>query len=63
MPDPINNKKNTGRHATQERIHKLLTEVENRFESESGEASVADYIRLLQLELVLDESDGPREML
>ena len=39
-----------------------LTEIENRFESEAGKASVADYIRLLQLERELDEHEGPREI-
>ena len=55
-------KRNTDRHATRERIHKLLTEIENRFESDSGKASVGDYIRLLQLERELDEHEGPREI-
>ena len=44
------------------KIHKLLTAIENRFESKSGKASVTDYIRLLQLERELDEHEGPREI-
>ncbi len=52
----------TDRQATRERIHKLLSDIESRFESESGKASVADYIRLLQLERELDEDDGPKEI-
>lgn len=54
--------KNVDRHATREKIHKLLADIENRFDSESGKASVADYIRLLQLERELEEGDGPREI-
>ncbi len=57
------NKRNEDRRATKERIHKLLTDIESRFEAESGKASVADYIRLLQLERELEEADeGPREI-
>ena len=44
------------------KIHKLLTAIENRFESESGKASVRDYIRLLQLERELDEQETSREV-
>ena len=55
-------KKNVERPGTRERIHKLLTEIENRFEEESGKASVGDYIRLLQLERELEEQEGPREI-
>lgn len=62
MADRTKNTKAVERHATRERIHKLLSEIENRFESESGKASVGDYIRLLQLERELDEEDGPREI-
>ena len=62
MADQLKSKRSTDRHATRERIHKLVTEIENRFESEAGKASVADYIRLLQLERELDEHEGPREI-
>ena len=49
--------------ATKERIQRLLTEIEDRLEADSGKASVADYIRLLQLERELDEEDNaPREL-
>ena len=48
---------------TKERIHKLLTEIESRLEADSSKASVADYIRLLQLERELEEEDeAPREI-
>jgi hypothetical protein len=56
------NRTDNDRQGTRERIHKLLSDIESRFESESGKASVADYIRLLQLERELDEEDGPREI-
>jgi hypothetical protein len=56
------NRTGNDRQVTRERIHKLLSDIESRFESESGKASVADYIRLLQLERELDEEDGPREI-
>jgi hypothetical protein len=50
------------RQSTRVRVNKLLADIESRFESESGKASVADYIRLIQLERELDEEDGPREI-
>jgi hypothetical protein len=61
MAARVKSEKNTDRRATREKIHihKLLTEIENRFESESGKASVGDYIRLLQLERELEEDRGP----
>jgi hypothetical protein len=63
MAERKQNKKHDDRRATKERIHKLLTDIESRFESDSGKASVADYIRLLQLERELEEEDdGPREI-
>jgi hypothetical protein len=63
MAERKQNKKNEDRRATKERIHKLLTDIESRFESDSGKASVADYIRLLQLERELEEEDKePREI-
>jgi hypothetical protein len=63
MADKKQNRKSDDRRATKDRIHKLLTDIESRFESESGKASVADYIRLLQLERELEEDDeGPREI-
>lgn len=62
MAERSKSRRNPERHATREKIHKLLTEIENRFEAESGRASVADYIRLLQLERELEEDDGPREI-
>jgi len=62
VADRTKNKRNADRHATQERIHRLLTKIENRFESESGKASAADYIRLLQLERQLEEDEGPQKI-
>src|SRR5258708_40009290 len=64
MAERKQNKKTEERRATKERIHKLLTDIESRFESDSGKASVADYIRLLQLERDLEDEeddDEPRE--
>ncbi len=65
MAERKQNKKTEERRATKERIHKLLTDIESRFESDSGKASVADYIRLLQLERDLEDEeddDEPREI-
>ena len=63
MAERKQNRKNDARRATKDRIHKLLTDIESRFESDSGKASVADYIRLLQLECELEEEDKePREI-
>jgi hypothetical protein len=56
------NRKRIDRHATRERIQKLLGDIEMRLESDSGKASISDYIRLLQLERELEEEEGPREI-
>jgi hypothetical protein len=45
-----------------QRIHKLLRHLEVRLESEQTKATVADYVRLLQLERELDENEGQREI-
>ena len=62
MAERRQHRKTTDRQATRDRIHKLLAEIESRFESESGKASVSDYIRLLQLERELDEEEAPKEI-
>ncbi len=63
MAERKENRKNDARRVTKDRIHKLLTDIESRFESDSGKASVADYIRLLQLERELEEEeDEPKEI-
>lgn len=62
MTEKTRDRRITDRQATRERIHKLLADIESRFESESGKASVGDYIRLLQLERELDEDETPKEI-
>lgn len=62
MAEKKTDRRSAERHTTRERIHKLLADIESRFESESGKASVADYIRLLQLERELEEEEPPREI-
>jgi len=48
---------------TKERIQKLLDDIEDRLQAESAKTSIADYIRLLQLERELEEEDeAPREL-
>jgi hypothetical protein len=55
MPDKNGIRKSKENCATHDRIDRLLGEIESRFECESGRALVADYIRVLQLELELAE--------
>lgn len=62
MTERPRNKKRIDRHATRDRIQKLLGDIESRLESDSGKASINDYIRLLQLERELDDEEGPREI-
>ena len=62
MTEKGRDRKIKDRQATRERIHKLLADIEGRFESESGKASIGDYIRLLQLERELDEDEAPKEI-
>jgi len=62
MEDGKKQKKRAGPKGAKERMHKLLAHIENRFQSESGKASVTDYVRLLQLEQELDEGESPRDL-
>ena len=62
MTDRMKNRKRIDRFATRERIQKLLGDIETRLESDSGKASISDYIRLLQLERELEEEEGPQEI-
>jgi hypothetical protein len=55
MPDKPAKRGNGDRSVTRERINRLLGDIESRFECESGRALVADYTRLLQLELELED--------
>jgi len=55
MADKPAKRENVDRSVARERINRLLGDIESRFECESGRALVADYVRLLQLELELDE--------
>jgi hypothetical protein len=54
MPDKPA-KRESGDRSARERINRLLGDIESRFECESGRALVADYTRLLQLELELED--------
>lgn len=62
MTERAQDRTSSHQQATRDRIHKLLADIESRFESESGKASVSDYIRLLQLERELDEEEAPKEI-
>ncbi len=53
---------NSGRHATRDKIQRLLSDLEERLGAEGGKASVADYIRLIQLERELEEDEKPTEI-
>lgn len=61
MGQKKHNRKRAG-NSTKEKIHRLLRDIEERMESEGGKASVTDYIRLLQLERELEESERPTEI-
>ena len=45
------------------RISKLLSEVEQRLDLETGKVTLADFIRLTQLERELEEEEAPREII
>lgn len=62
MADKKKNHKQSVRLGTRDRVQKLLGDIEARLEAETGKASVADYIRLLQLERELEENEPPREI-
>jgi hypothetical protein len=45
------------------RISKLLSDVEKRLDIENGKVTLADFIRLTQLERELEEEEQPREII
>jgi hypothetical protein len=46
-----------------QRITKLLIDVEKRLDIENGKVTLADFIRLTQLERELEEEEQPREII
>ena len=46
-----------------ERISKLLTEIEERLDLKTNKVTLADFIRLTQLERELEEEEQPREII
>jgi hypothetical protein len=46
-----------------QRITKLLSDVEKRLDIENGKVTLADFIRLTQLERELEEEEQPREII
>jgi hypothetical protein len=51
------------RGSRKERISNLLREVEQRLDLKTNKVTLADYIRLTQLERELEEEDQPREII
>ncbi len=53
------------RSETQRRVwmRRLLTEIENRLEKDPGKPSLADYIRLLQLQREMEAAKPPKEII
>ena len=46
-----------------QRITKLLIEIEKRLDLENSKVTLADFIRLTQLERELEEEEQPREII
>ncbi len=46
-----------------QRISKLLISVEKRLDLDNGKVTLADFIRLIQLERELQEDEQPREII
>ena len=46
-----------------ERITKLLTQIEGRLDLKNSKVTLADFIRLTQLERELEEEEQPREII
>ena len=46
-----------------QRITKLLIEIEKRLDIENSKVTLADFIRLTQLERELEEEEQPREII
>jgi hypothetical protein len=44
-------------------MKRLLTEIENRLEKDPGKPSLADYIRLLQLQKEMEAAKPPKEII
>ena len=51
------------RGSRRQRITKLLRDVEKRLDIENGKVTLADFIRLTQLERELEEEEQPREII
>jgi hypothetical protein len=45
-----------------DRVSRLLTAIEEELMSQASKASLADYVRLTQLERELEEDEPPREI-
>jgi hypothetical protein len=51
------------RGTRKERIRELLTKIEQRLDLDKGKVTLADFIRLTQLERELEEEEQPREII
>lgn len=55
-------KKSLGRRRRAEVVDELLTTIEKKLQEKDAKASLADYIRLLQLQKEMEEDETPREI-
>jgi len=51
------------RGSRKERIRELLAKIEQRLDLDKGKVTLADFIRLTQLERELEEEEQPREII
>jgi hypothetical protein len=51
------------RGSRRQRISKLLAEIEKRLDLKNSKVTLADFIRLTQLERELEEEEQPREII
>jgi hypothetical protein len=59
---PVKRKPTDPKVARKKKITKLLTAIETSFKKEAPKATLADFIRLTQLERELDEEQQPAEI-
>jgi hypothetical protein len=62
-PQPLSEPKRRLKGTRKQRITKLLREVERRLDFTSNKVTLADFIRLTQLERELEEEEQPREII
>ena len=61
--EAVNGKKPPRERSRRQKIAKLLREVEKRLDIENSKVTLADFIRLTQLERELADEEQPREII